>query len=175
MFGNIREIDGLKYLVFTLPDGTASGRELELAYDFNAITEVEQASGENLFSALMRIGGGGNGAITAGELRALFLAALEAGPKPCFPELLKVEGADRDIAYFQEALLKAGSLIRVDLLGLIMGALSNAYTITFVQDTSRLLDLEELDPTKTAVPPSSSDPQPAETPAPAAANGGASG
>ena len=90
------------------------GAEYTLAYDYNKICEVEELTGINLLAALENLR-----SLSAGQLRGLFLAALEAGPEQAFPGKTP-----------EQSLEMAGDLIRLDTLTPITEALAAAYNLS---------------------------------------------
>ena len=105
-------IGGADYIEFEI-----GGVKHTLAYDFNKICEAEELTGCNLLAALTHLS-----SLSAAELRGLFYAALEAGPKHAFPGRTP-----------QESLEEAGNMIRIDTILPIGEALSQAYGLTLAE------------------------------------------
>lgn len=92
-------------------DLSIDGHGYTLAYDFNEICKAETLAGVNLLEALQDLR-----SLTAGQLRGLFIAALETGELDAFPGKSP-----------RQSLEAAGDLIRLDTIGPITLALAKAY------------------------------------------------
>lgn len=92
------------------------GKKYQLAYDFNAIADAESLAGCNLLNALENMND-----ITAAQLRGLLHAALVAA-WPVESKLLP------------PSLAEAGTMCRVDTIGIVTTALGEAYMLTLPEE-----------------------------------------
>jgi len=97
--------------------------ELSLVYDYNQIADAEAETGTNLLMALERLGG-----MNAKQLRGLLYAAIQPPGKLTVREV--------------------GKLIRLDTIGLLTAAMSEAYMRTLPKYKPKELPAKGLVPVK---------------------------